>query len=1277
MRRLEKLMTKRARARQRLALVRVRGPRRRVAELRQRIDELTLQIERLRRKHRERGPDDEPPPRDGQRAERASRPAGAGRRRRGARRRATVAKRKAVARLAAVRSSVPCVPCQIGGTPAGERPEVDEVSETTGKGSGACATIWTRRGERVEFEAELAPDPGGQPTEGWYRVETADGRIASGRVQPGRANMAVGSFRSPGGWARICGAVVWETWDPGDVIHLRIRKRRPDLVALQPYVDRAGQWVGFGYAVGAREAYGSDVKCGLYYACKGDGPLDLVGAPLRENTIRTAANAREDHRDGARWQVSFQQLFDAYDELVRSGVEPTHLATVVDIDDRVEETSERNNIALWDLGMVDVHSYWLHSDEKQLPVTQWGFRDKGGRARAVASQPLYVRLEQKIWERYRPLPPRFGVRFFVDSLRDGEGKALRGWLFPPGSAVENALARRPIDIRADFDPGTQVPGTRLDQLREAERPRGVADDGAPVLQVPATEIDRHGVDPAKGQGHSILVRYLPPTLLGADSIRYDVVDLARAKDAVVATGESRSLVAAAEFTLAWIVDAPARCKASVLTKDTLPADQQVHRYVEPIELELEAKLNGRPVGSDFAVRVRVLGKVPVAPGAAELRVSKSAPRGWIFPRRFLERLRGESIRIPSSRKSGRAGLREPVTPGRGAGVRNRKFPVQVVRFDSKGRARFLYLPPERSGTDVLRLELVDAGVATGEVEKIPVYARLQHEIAIERHTVPVVFVPGMMGSIVRIQSPPSVHPNWRFMDWGPIPDLLLKWAPLDVSTTATVLHHSNPSTVLEAARFVDDDEARRGLAGVFFGYRDFLRHLHAMRHAVDPFDCPVHAVGYDFRRSNRESAAYLTRHIERILDAEQASRVHLITHSMGGIVTRAALRENATIQVRELTAAAEVQPISLADAVVAVVHGAQPVTGAPVAFRRMWTGFTRDTPGLFGFATDTLLANIIGDDRFKYVTITAGVQGGFELLPTQHAQLQDGSGWLRVVPIAEFPASAGTPIPGGAIWSTYASAELGFVHKPGVAEVDPVRLRAELEARLATSRAFHEWLGLYRLEGRTWAFYGTGVDTDVALTLVVHVQPPYVQDVPQRRAEGDGTVPAHSGAALFAGHAGHELADPSAELRQIEIRGFEHQGAYDDPRAREFTRKVLRLAMSGIAEPDKPATTARWLVYPDLTSLRATPTGESIPPQLVAGGVGLAGEYMVIQADLVGRLESARTAKASAWSVTSWRCASRSARRSASASASASKGSASCCSTVGSSGPSSGASRPA
>ena len=140
---------------------------------------------------------------------------------------------------------------------------------------------------------------------------------------------------------------------------------------------------------------------------------------------------------------------------------------------------------------------------------------------------------------------------------------------------------------------------------------------------------------------------------------------------------------------------------------------------------------------------------------------------------------------------------------------------------------------------------------------------------------------------------------------------------------------------------------------------------------------PVYACGYNWLKSNEDAAQ---RVIDRIAEIEKriegnsyysyAGKVILVTHSMGGLVGRRA---------------AQLAP----DKILGVVHGVQPVSGAPVVYRRFKSG--TGAGGFFDIA-GIGAAVVLGWDAADTTPVLGNSPGPMELLPTRHYE----PGWLCI-----------------------------------------------------------------------------------------------------------------------------------------------------------------------------------------------------------------------------------------------------------------------------------------
>nr|WP_057924165.1 hypothetical protein [Burkholderia ambifaria] len=166
--------------------------------------------------------------------------------------------------------------------------------------------------------------------------------------------------------------------------------------------------------------------------------------------------------------------------------------------------------------------------------------------------------------------------------------------------------------------------------------------------------------------------------------------------------------------------------------------------------------------------------------------------------------------------------------------------------------------------------------------------------------------------------------------------------------------------------------------------------LHAANYQFD-----VWAGGYNWLQSNRDSGAAIKELIEQTIlpfynegkgvfvhdtpdgqggsycsnerpapNRPMAEKVIVVTHSMGGLVSRA------------------LTELHQCDKVLGVSHGVQPATGAPATYKRMRSGFEGGEQVF------------LGRNAADVVAILSQSPGGLELLPT--ADYNDGKAWLKV-----------------------------------------------------------------------------------------------------------------------------------------------------------------------------------------------------------------------------------------------------------------------------------------
>lgn len=264
----------------------------------------------------------------------------------------------------------------------------------------------------------------------------------------------------------------------------------------------------------------------------------------------------------------------------------------------------------------------------------------------------------------------------------------------------------------------------------------------------------------------------------------------------------------------------------------------------------------------------------------------------------------------------------------------------------------------------------------------------------KKYNLPVVFLPGIMGSRLRI------FVNGDVVPWEPDSEFTSVARHFNAGRSAkTVRNRLDP---VHNAEFPEDWESRPSLAqlreaappeqkipdqvhGSYGGkavdntyfstfslnvldhlagkgwnevswdyYGDFLVHLQSQNFLGA--NCPVYAVGYDWRGTNEKSAQRLNDRIEDIKEEEDAEQVVVITHSMGGLVSRSYIEQYGESDIQ------------------AIVHITQPTYGAPILYRRFMAG---GDPVL-----DEGMSIVLRYSREETSKVLSVLDGVLELLPT-------------------------------------------------------------------------------------------------------------------------------------------------------------------------------------------------------------------------------------------------------------------------------------------------------
>ena len=433
---------------------------------------------------------------------------------------------------------------------------------------------------------------------------------------------------------------------------------------------------------------------------------------------------------------------------------------------------------------------------------------------------------------------------------------------------------------------------------------------------------------------------------------------------------------------------------------------------------------------------------------------------------------------------------------------------------------------------------------------------------------PIIFVPGVMGSRLAFATGNKWDPE---STWE-----MSHWIFTDQDKLRIEMNHANPATLIQTGDNRKGDELSRYHYGevVYSFYVKFIKKLHALgmgEQGISGRRCPVYAAGYDWRQSNADSAAKVAERVQTALSNENAEQFVLISHSMGGLVSRWMLKNNS----------------GLSGKLKAAIHVTQPVLGAVVAYRRFLTGAISEYDG--GGVMDRVIETIMGNTPAKYAMIMSGMRGPIELMPNNALKDTQGNPWLK---------RDGTAV-GGDVYTIYQAGsspgifdEAAFIRGKRkdleeeymmassyggsfanmsalerlIAQYEPQWTRqahtigSDLRSRVGEAKNFHTQLGDYK-HPNTWAVYSTGRKTDVAVSFQSAAKPedldrqiPGVK--PDRRDEGDGTVPERSGAALYPG-VGRSSGEISKANRQYKVSDVEHAAAFSDATTTQLVIDLL------------------------------------------------------------------------------------------------------------------------
>lgn len=408
---------------------------------------------------------------------------------------------------------------------------------------------------------------------------------------------------------------------------------------------------------------------------------------------------------------------------------------------------------------------------------------------------------------------------------------------------------------------------------------------------------------------------------------------------------------------------------------------------------------------------------------------------------------------------------------------------------------------------------------------------VQNRIVIEREVIPIIFVPGIMGS--RLKFAKGEDQGERAWDPDASWFMAKKFglASVDAAEKKALLvgpefdpdylevDTNNPKLDKSFLRRYPRAD-KRGWGGVMWGsYGPILRalHDHQWEEPVGHcFEFPVHAFGYNWTASNMEAGRKLKEYIGATIDhyakglrdeagrplERLCTRVILVTHSMGGLVARSAC---------VLHGAAE--------KVLGVVHGVQPATGSPAAYWRMKAGFERPAGGPRKSIWDWFLnpvkmferramgyasAWILGTDGEEVTALLGNMPGGLQLLPNKEYRDNSGSRqWLAYPGVDGRTLSLPRSDPYEDIYRVRDNVPWRMVNPdwldPGNPTGSSKSYRSKTswdhyEEYLLEAEEFHDNLGS-RVHDDTVQFYSTTLDSP---DRIVYTRDPHVHSTPHQ-----------------------------------------------------------------------------------------------------------------------------------------------------------------------------------
>ena len=369
---------------------------------------------------------------------------------------------------------------------------------------------------------------------------------------------------------------------------------------------------------------------------------------------------------------------------------------------------------------------------------------------------------------------------------------------------------------------------------------------------------------------------------------------------------------------------------------------------------------------------------------------------------------------------------------------------------------------------------------------------------ISRTAWPIIIVPGIMGSRLRRSGTQNKiwDPDHLAFNVG-----LMTRSPDSLATLFTP--ESTPGEVMTQphyARLRSPARVARGWGGPAWDY--YGRGIEEIQNTFVSRGGVVYCFGYDWRKSNLDTGRQLNEWIERTIRPNFRFKPIIVTHSNGGLVTRAASRNGGE------------------SSIAAVIHTFMPTYGSPESFATLRLG-----------EKNALLSQIIGATGEETAVIGSGVKVLFQLLPNQLYPSLSGGRWATwdEALAREADPNAYTLTDPYALYRE-STGRLGLVNharfnanaviiRNGTVATGTRRRLARLLSNVEEARRYHDQVRSYA-HPQTYLITGTGLDTTVGVRIrrvqdVVYGVPLQSQGRVERiKGQGDETVAEPSGRAF-------------------------------------------------------------------------------------------------------------------------------------------------------------------